>query len=192
MRTRTSSLSSAGRAAALIAVAIVGLTGPGAAAAVTDIGGDNFPAAAVAIAHVLALATACWVLIVVICGAARLYVPGVPTSVRALLFTTVVVAAGASPALADSPHDLSGLTLPDRPVAMSAPAASEPRSVRVQPGDTVWAIAADHLPAHATNSTIADATARWYASNRQVIGPDLDLILPGQLLRPPTTEQDAS
>lgn len=65
-------------------------------------------------------------------------------------------------------------------------------SVTVSPGDTLWAIAAEHLPDDATAAEIATAWPRWYALNESVIGTDPDLIRPGQqLLVPdePVTEE---
>ena len=55
----------------------------------------------------------------------------------------------------------------------------------VRPGDSLWSLAARDLPA---GSPAALVTARWhaiYAANRSVIGPDPDLIVPGQRLRLP-------
>jgi hypothetical protein len=49
----------------------------------------------------------------------------------------------------------------------------------------VWGIAAEHLGARADAAAIAGATQRWYLANRHVIGPDPDLIHPGQHLVPP-------
>jgi nucleoid-associated protein YgaU len=57
--------------------------------------------------------------------------------------------------------------------------------VAVAPGDTLWAIAARHLPAGATDAQIAAAWPTWYATNAAVVGPDPDLILPGQVLTVP-------
>ena len=59
-------------------------------------------------------------------------------------------------------------------------------SVTVERGDTLWAIARDHLPAAASAAAIAAAWPTWYAANHDVIGPDPDLIRPGQRLVPPT------
>lgn len=74
------------------------------------------------------------------------------------------------------------------PVSPSAtPAASQPTvsPVVVQPGDSLWKIAARYLPA-GTEDAVIDATWRqWYAANRAVIGADPDLILPGQQLHAP-------
>lgn len=52
-------------------------------------------------------------------------------------------------------------------------------------GDTLWDLAASRLPAHATDAEIAAEWPRWHAENAAVIGPDPDLLLPGQLLRAP-------
>jgi nucleoid-associated protein YgaU len=57
--------------------------------------------------------------------------------------------------------------------------------VVVVKGDTLWDIAAARLGAGATNSEIAAEWPRWYGENREVIGHDPDLILPGQRLLPP-------
>jgi len=60
-----------------------------------------------------------------------------------------------------------------------------PRRVTVQPGDTLWDLAARELGPRATNEQIAERWPHWYAANRQVIGTDPNLILPGQVLRAP-------
>ncbi len=65
-------------------------------------------------------------------------------------------------------------------------------AVVVQPGDSLWRIAARELAAragtteHPTDGQIAREWPRWYAANRAVIGPDPNLIYPGQRLTPPT------
>lgn len=64
--------------------------------------------------------------------------------------------------------------------------------VRVQPGDTLWSIAAAALPASAAASDIDAAWRAWYLTNRQVVGDDPDLIQPGQLLLSPTADQVVS
>jgi LysM repeat protein len=77
--------------------------------------------------------------------------------------------------------------VPARPTPPAAPAAvaSTPLVITVQAGDSLWTIAARQLPAGAADLTV-DATWRsWYATNRAVIGPDPDVILPGQRLRAP-------
>ena len=57
--------------------------------------------------------------------------------------------------------------------------------VVVRRGDTLWAIAERHLGHRADPAQIAREWPRWYAANRQVIGPDPNRLQPGQLLRPP-------
>ena len=60
--------------------------------------------------------------------------------------------------------------------------------VVVEPGDTLWAIAADRLAAGraATHpSDVAAAVNRWHRANRQVLGGNPDLIRPGMVLRQP-------
>jgi nucleoid-associated protein YgaU len=91
---------------------------------------------------------------------------------------------------------------PDRPAvphrqdARSGPlvrlVASTPRTghavvedVVVRRGDTLWDIAARHLGPDASPAEVAAEWPRWHAANSAVIGPDPDLLLPGQRLLPP-------
>lgn len=62
-------------------------------------------------------------------------------------------------------------------------ALTEP--VTVHRGDTLWDLAARHLGGRATDAEIAVEWPRWYAANREAIGPDPDLLVPGQQLAPP-------
>ena len=113
---------------------------------------------------------------------------------------------GARPAGAALPDPaLSDTALPDPGWAPERPAAvrqaeavgllvEQPRpalvgsgEVVVHRGDTLWDIAARHLPAGATDVEIAATWPHWYEANRDVVGPDPDHIEPGQRLRPPTT-----
>ena len=57
--------------------------------------------------------------------------------------------------------------------------------VTVRRGDSLWALAARHLGAGASDVEVAREWPRWYAANRSVIGDDPDLLVPGQQLRPP-------
>ena len=92
---------------------------------------------------------------------------------------------------------VSGLALPDRPDSpASTHRASTPRAVstgdgpttqvRVRAGDTLWAIAARSLPDGASDADVAAATTAWHRANVDVIGDDPDLIVPAQLLVPPS------
>jgi hypothetical protein len=64
--------------------------------------------------------------------------------------------------------------------------------VVVHRGDTLWSIAARHLDPAATAADIDAECHRWFAANRDVIGQDPDLILPGQLLSPPPAPKEGS
>ena len=64
--------------------------------------------------------------------------------------------------------------------------AGRPSAVVVRPGDSLWRIAAEHLPAGHGARRVAVAWPRWYAANRRVIGADPDLVRPGEVLHPPT------
>lgn len=67
--------------------------------------------------------------------------------------------------------------------AVLAPAATP--TVTVRAGDTLWSIAAAHLPADSRDEEIAAAWPRWFEANRTAIGPDPDLIVPGLRLTVP-------
>jgi hypothetical protein len=121
---------------------------------------------------------------------------GVPLPLRRLVFAACgVVLAGAAPAVATPVQShtashagaqdptaalfLAGLPLPDRAEGVVD------EVVVVRAGDTLWALAERSLPPAARAGAV---TARWhliYALNRDRIGPDPDLIQPGQRLRLP-------
>ncbi len=63
--------------------------------------------------------------------------------------------------------------------------ADDVEQVAVHRGDTLWDLAARHLGTDATDAEIATEWPRWHEANRDVVGPDPDLLLPGQLLLPP-------
>lgn len=90
-------------------------------------------------------------------------------------------ATGQPAATEATPTPTAGLAL--EPTRERPSAAGE---VVVKRGDTLWAIAADHLGPDATAPAIAAEWPRWYAANRAVIGDDPDLILPGTILHPPS------
>lgn len=90
---------------------------------------------------------------------------------------------------------LAGLALPDRAVAPVAPPKPSPARTAavdpgpevadayvVRPGDSLWSIARAHPGA--TGSVEQRWRAIWQA-NRDLVGDDPDLILPGQALRLP-------
>jgi nucleoid-associated protein YgaU len=57
--------------------------------------------------------------------------------------------------------------------------------VAVRAGDSLWAIAARALGPAASDVEIAAQWPRWYEANRNVIGADPNVLLPGQVLTPP-------
>ena len=125
----------------------------------------------------------------------RLRTGGGTTRRLVLLACGAAVLAGTtSPALAagDGSSILAGLSLPDRSVAASEARTvptrpvSQPRVHVVRPGESLWSIAE-------ATSAGGDPDQRWraiWAANRDLIGDDPDLILPGQQLRLPDDAND--
>lgn len=70
------------------------------------------------------------------------------------------------------------------PVRTTVQEAAEP--VVVMAGSSLWSIAAEHLGPGATDTEIAESWPRWWEVNRDVIGDDPHLLLPGQRLVPPS------
>lgn len=114
--------------------------------------------------------------------------------IEATLGASLIVASTTQIAHASNGNDTGAPTAtapppPDRPAAEPErprpPARQSSHTVRVRPGNTLWSIAASHLPAQPSTAEIAAAWPRWYTANRAVIGADPDLIRPGQRLHPP-------
>jgi hypothetical protein len=112
-----------------------------------------------------------------------------------LLCCGVALAAPTGVASADEHPDpvpsVAGLPMPERATGGAHPRARADqrpalRTVVVRTGDCLWRLAAADLPADATAARV---TARWQAIHRlnaALIGPDPDLIHPGQrLVLPP-------
>jgi hypothetical protein len=82
-----------------------------------------------------------------------------------------------------TPPLVSPAPVPDWP----APAPGEHVVLR---GECLWDIAAADLtrrtPGTPTDGEVAAAVDAWWDANAAVIGPDPDLLLPGQVLRPPS------
>jgi hypothetical protein len=125
-----------------------------------------------------------------------------PATIRQLVEIALGVSVAAG-VLAASPASASGPAIPPPPPAATAsldwPAASisasasatpapesaPDRPVVVQPGDSLWRIAAAHLPAGSTDRQVAQAWPAWWSANRDAVGAHPDLIHPGQQLDPP-------
>jgi hypothetical protein len=80
---------------------------------------------------------------------------------------------------------LSGLPLPDRAVAPRRPSGRAGRTVVVHPGDSLWSIAEHDLPPDAPERAVVRHWHAIYAANSSRIGPDPDVIEPGQRLHLP-------
>jgi nucleoid-associated protein YgaU len=83
----------------------------------------------------------------------------------------------------------AGLPVPARPVGTTStgrPAAS----VVVRPGDSLWRLAAERAGARASPRQVADLVRWTHHRNRAVIGPDPDLLHPGQRLVLPASRHD--
>lgn len=55
----------------------------------------------------------------------------------------------------------------------------------VQPGESLWTIAARHLGPDASAASVAEAWPRWFEANKHTIGEDPNLLRPGQVLVAP-------
>lgn len=90
--------------------------------------------------------------------------------------------ASASPTPAGSAPPVATPHAQQRPTDRRADATR----VRVRLGDSLWSIAAEHLPAgHRAPADVAAAWPRWYSANRHVIGADPDHLEIGEHLVPP-------
>lgn len=98
--------------------------------------------------------------------------------------------------LPDLDWPLTPDSTPSTPAPAPAPSTATSASVTapsvdvlVQPGDTLWDLAAQSLRAagqtRPTAAGIAQAWPQWWSANRAVIGADPDLLLPGTTLTPP-------
>jgi LysM domain-containing protein len=158
---------------------------------VTALRGDEFPDAVLALVSLLTLALAVWAILVVslasIPALRGLAVALTPRVLRGVVFAGVAGALTVPAAQAED-RGVDGLRLPDRPLV----AASEPHHVQhtvVRRGDSLWAIARARLGSRADVASIARDVGRWHEANRDVIGPDPDLIHPGQRLAAPSKDR---
>jgi nucleoid-associated protein YgaU len=101
-----------------------------------------------------------------------------------------------APAAADLGAPEWPTAVPAAPTATAAPAApdwpaSNPGQEHVVVrGDCLWRIAEAALPSGAgrpTDAEVAGAVRAWWSANAAVIGPDPDLVLPGQVLHAPAS-----
>lgn len=99
-----------------------------------------------------------------------------------------------SPAPAAAPPALDlDRAAPAGPVPAPAPAAApaDP-GVVVQPGDSLWALAAQDLAARGestSDAVVAQAWPTWWAANRDAVGDDPHLLQPGTRLAAPAGDR---
>lgn len=94
------------------------------------------------------------------------------------------------PAPAEASTPLVAATPAAAPLTAATP-SNEERDHVVRPGDTLWGIAAADLQRTGSGTStwqVAEHWPRWYAENRDLIGADPNLIIPGTILRAPTLE----
>ena len=116
-----------------------------------------------------------------------------PAVARGAVTAVLGVAVGATataPAWADPGEatGVTGLALPDRATGGALPAtghATRTSHVVVRPGDSLWSITADLLPAGAPDRAIDAGWRALHAANRVLLGPDPDLVRPGTRLALP-------
>jgi hypothetical protein len=110
---------------------------------------------------------------------------GVGLGVAAPVLLGPPVGTNPSPALVTAGADTA---VPDWPTADADvpdwPADATDGAYVVVRGDCLWDIAAARLT-EPSDAEIATAVRAWWSANAEVIGPDPDLIHPGQVFRPP-------
>lgn len=132
----------------------------------------------------------------------RLVDAAITTTVAATIVSTAAAAPATAapqpaavseraPLVAGSPLDWPGLTRssPHHHVHHHDDRSNPPdrgNDVVVQPGDTLWRIAARDLGPGASGAAITEAWHAWYHANRAVIGPNPSIIRPGQHLHAPS------
>jgi nucleoid-associated protein YgaU len=122
---------------------------------------------------------------------------GISPPLAGVVLPGVAPSAAAAPAVQDVPDwpgsAPAGSPVPDWPgpaAATSAPSAAATSGDRVVVrGDCLWHIAAGSLLGQLgrppDDVEVATAVDAWWHANADVIGPDPDLLLPGQVLRAP-------
>ena len=112
--------------------------------------------------------------------------------VTTLSVGTAHAATSPSPDPSPAASTLDGLVLPDRPASevhdtppVGPPTQPPPDTVVVAPGDSLWSIAASRSGPRASVADVATSTEQWHQENREVVGPDPDLLQPGQRLTAP-------
>lgn len=117
-------------------------------------------------------------------GVHAVELPGLRGAVRRMVLAGcgVALAAGVAPAHADDVRGVAGQ--PPQPLTSVAQAPA-PRTHVVEKGDSLWSISASRLGPDATDAEIDHAWRALWQANRGVVGPDPDVLEPGQRLDVP-------
>lgn len=114
-----------------------------------------------------------------------------PMTAGATTLTATATTATAGPAVPDWPADPAENAGTPTPPSQQQQGTSSTGTHVVVPGDCLWDIAEDRLRTASgqppSAADVAGAVSAWWSQNRAVIGDDPDLVLPGQVLTPPTT-----
>jgi len=104
----------------------------------------------------------------------------------------VPTASTGSPSGTAATSDLAEGRGSPRRASWSADRPADRSAVVVRPGDTLWSLTAARLGNgdRPEPRAVAAAWPRWWHANRAVVGPDPDLIRPGQVLHPPAVPQE--
>ncbi|MGJ9413440.1 LysM peptidoglycan-binding domain-containing protein [Aeromicrobium sp. CF4.19] len=192
-------LSSTGRVVAVVATLLTAWTVPRAPDSAAALGGRDLPAALAGVLELGLLALAGWTLLTLLLAStrgapARLGRRLVPAAVRAALFTGAVAATASAAQAGESPWPVDGLRLPERavvaqsdPTPSTTPTVRQDEAITVQDGDTLWGLATARLSSNAGDDAVASLVRRIHQANRARIGPDPDIIHPGQRLVVPTS-----
>ena len=118
---------------------------------------------------------------------------GCPPSLRRVLLAGLGVALASAPtsSFATTPAAVRSerpLPVPARMSGASGPASTG--EVVVRPGDSLWRLADARLATTAPVGEVADLVDHLHRRNREVIGPDPDLIRPGQRLVIPSVRHE--
>jgi hypothetical protein len=123
---------------------------------------------------------------------------GIVVAGVALSLAMLTVLPGMAEAQEADPHDTGAvsteaeqnITTEEKGAPAAWRPAPEPPTRVVRPGDSLWLISQEQLPSNATPEQIAYEVERVFELNRDHIGDNPDLILPGQeLLLTPVVEQ---
>jgi hypothetical protein len=124
-------------------------------------------------------------------SAGAAWAPAAPAAARAINDAAASAFEDQQPQSALQPQwrPSSPITDPDFTVAWPVRAGQAPpeslAEITVLAGDTLWDIAARDLGPAASDVDVALRWPRWYQANKAEIGENPDVLLPGQILKPP-------